>query len=85
MTDDIKRYLIYTFSFSWIFWGILIGLVKMNITTFGTPLAMVFFICGGIMPAIIGISLKKIYRSNEEFSVYIKNIVNPKHHLGWYI
>ncbi|MEI4801931.1 type II CAAX endopeptidase family protein [Bacillus sp. FJAT-51639] len=84
MDNDIKRYLICTLIFTWGLWGILISLIKLNITTFGTPLAMILFVFGGIMPAIIEISLKKKYGSKEEFRVFIKNIVNPKHHFVWY-
>lgn len=85
MNHDMKRYLICTFLFSWMFWGILIILVNLNVTTFGTPFAMILFVFGGIMPAISAISLKKKYGSKEEFRVFIQNIVNPKHHFGWYI
>jgi len=46
---------------------------------------MILFVFGGIMPAIIAISLKKKYGSQEEFRRFIKNIVNPKHHFAWYI
>ncbi len=73
MNNDINRYLICTFIFTWILWGILISLIKLNITTYGTPLAMILFVFGGIMPAIIEISLKKKYGSKEEFRVFIKN------------
>ncbi|AIK39646.1 putative membrane protein [Bacillus pseudomycoides] len=85
MNNDMKRYLICTFIFTWILWGLLISLIKWDITTFGTPLAMILFVFGGIMPAIIAISLKKKYGSREEFRVFIKNIVNAKHHFAWYI
>ncbi|PFD36453.1 CPBP family intramembrane metalloprotease [Bacillus cereus] len=85
MNNDIKRYLICTFICTWGLWGILISLITLNITTFGTPLAMILFVLGGIMPAIIEISLKKKYGSKEEFRDFIKNIVNPKLHLAWYI
>lgn len=37
------------------------------------------------MPSIIAISLKKKYGSKEEFRVFIKNIVNPRHHFVWYV
>ncbi|MGE7883681.1 CPBP family intramembrane glutamic endopeptidase [Bacillus sp. NPDC094077] len=85
MSNDIKRYLICTFICTWTLWGLLISLIKLNITTFGTPLAMILFVFGGIMPAIIEVSLKKKYGSKKEFRVFIKNIVNPKHHFAWYI
>ncbi|MDR4189734.1 CPBP family intramembrane glutamic endopeptidase [Bacillus pseudomycoides] len=85
MNNDMKRYLICTFIFTWILWGLLISLIKWDITTFGTPLAMILFVFGGIMPAISAISLKKKYGSKEEFRVFIKNIVNAKHHFAWYI
>ena len=85
MGNEIKRYVIRTFIFTWILWGLLISLIKLNITTFGTPLAMILFVFGGIMPAIVAISLKKEYGSKEEFRVFIKNIVNPRHHFVWYV
>ncbi|MED1609970.1 CPBP family intramembrane glutamic endopeptidase [Bacillus paranthracis] len=85
MSNDIKRYVICTFIGTWTLWGLLINLIKLNITTLGTPLAMILFVFGGIMPAIIAISLKKKYGSQEEFRSFIKNIVNPKHHFAWYI
>ncbi|MEW9183608.1 CPBP family intramembrane glutamic endopeptidase [Bacillus mycoides] len=85
MGNEIKRYVIRTFIFTWILWGLLISLIKLNITTFGTLLAMILFVFGGIMPAIVAISLKKKYGSKEEFRVFIKNIVNPRHHFVWYV
>ncbi|WP_305453148.1 CPBP family intramembrane glutamic endopeptidase [Bacillus mycoides] len=85
MGNEIKRYVIRTFIFTWVLWGLLISLIKLNITTFGTPLAMILFVFGGIMPAIVAISLKKKYGSKEEFRVFIKNIVNPRHHFVWYV
>ncbi len=39
--------------------GLLINLIKLNITTLGTPLAMILFVFGGIMPAIIAIKFKE--------------------------
>ncbi len=85
MNNDVKRYLICTFILTWTLWGILSCLIKWNVTTFGTPLAMILFVFGGITPAISAISLKKKYGSKEEFRVFIKNIVNAKHHFTWYI
>lgn len=85
MGNEIKRYVICTLIFTWTLWGLLISLIRLNITTFGTPLAMILFVFGGIMPAIIAISLKKKYGSQEEFRSFIKNIVNPKHYFAWYI
>jgi uncharacterized protein len=85
MNADTRLYIISTFVFSWLFWGLLILLIQFNITTYGTPLAMVLFVFGGIMPAISGLILKKKYGSKEEFRIFIKNIVNPKHPVAWYM
>ncbi len=65
MSNDIKRYVICTFIGTWTLWGLLINLIKLNITTLGTPLAMILFVFGGIIPAIIAISLKKKYGSQR--------------------
>ena len=47
MSNDIKRYVICTFIGTWTLWGLLINLIKLNITTLGTPLAMILFVFGG--------------------------------------
>lgn len=85
MSQDIKNYLLSTFVFSWIFWGIIIIANQFDLLKFGTPLAMVFFVLGGLMPTICGIWVKKKYSSKDDFKAFIKNIINPKHHFSWYI
>lgn len=85
MNQDIKKYLLSTFVFSWAFWGIIIVANQFNYLKFGTPLAMGFFILGGLMPTICGIWVKKKYSSKDDFNAFIKNIINPKHHISWYI
>lgn len=85
MSKDIKRYLGYTFALSWILWGIIIIANQFNLLQYGTPLFYLFFIVGGVAPAICAIFLKKKYSSSEDYKSFIKNIINPKHHIGWYI
>ncbi len=72
MSNDIKRYVICTFIGTWTLWGLLINLIKLNITTLGTLLAMILFVFGGIMPAIIAISLKKNMDHKRSLEVSLK-------------
>lgn len=85
MNSSIRKYLVCIFTFSWILWGTSIVLTQLNIAKFATPFVMIFFVFGGIMPAIIEIVLKKKYSSEHEFKTFIKSIINPKHHFLLYV
>ena len=85
MSQNIRRYLLATFTFSWIFWGIIIIANQFDLLHYGTPLSMVFFIFGGLMPMICGIWVKKKYSTKDDFKAFTKSIINPRHHLFWYI
>lgn len=85
MGKEIGRFLFYTFSLSWIFWGGLAILTQFNLLKFGTALSMVLFILGGVTPGICEIWLKKKYSSKEEFTSFISNIKNPRHPVAWYL
>ena len=85
MSKDIKRYVGYTFASAWVLWGIIIIGNQFNILKYGTPLCMLFFIAGGLTPTICEIWLKKKYSTSEDYKSFIKNIINPRHHIVWYI
>lgn len=85
MNKDIKRFLVCTFTLTWVFWGIIVIANQFNLLQHGTPLSMVFFVLGGIMPAICGIWVKKKYSTKEDYRVFIKSIISVKHHIIWYI
>lgn len=84
MSNDIKRYLSYTFASSWILWGIIIIANQFNLLQYGTPLFYLFFIGGGVAPAVCAIILKKKYSTSEDNKLFIKKIIYPKYHIGWY-
>lgn len=85
MTMEIRRYLIYTFSFSWLFWGIAILLTQTQIAPFGNPLMLIPYMLGGLSPAICEIYIMKKFSSKEEYRTFIKSIINPRHNMVWYI
>ncbi len=85
MGKDIRRYIIYTFSFSWLFWGIAIFLTQTHIAEFGNPLMLIPYMLGGLSPAICETYIKRKYSSKSEFKYFVKNIINPRHHVVWYI
>lgn len=85
MAKEIRRYIIYTFSFSWLFWGIAILLTQTNIATFGNPLMLIPYILGGLSPAICEIYIQKKYCLKEEFRAFRSSIINPRHNIIWYI
>ncbi|KRG17040.1 peptidase [Lederbergia galactosidilytica] len=85
MGKEAGRYLFYTFTLSWIFWGGLAILTQFDLLMFGTALSIILFILGGVAPGITEIWLKKKYSSKEEFNSFIRNIKNYKHPLAWYL
>ncbi|RDW15117.1 CPBP family intramembrane glutamic endopeptidase [Oceanobacillus chungangensis] len=85
MGKEVGRYLFYTFTLSWIFWGGLVILTQFNLLKFGTALSIILHILGGVAPAITEIWLKKKYSSKEEFNSFISNIKNYRHPLAWYL
>lgn len=84
MGKDIRRFIIYTFSFSWLFWGIAIILTQAHLASFRNPLVLVPYMLGGLSPAISEIYLKKKYTDKEEYRKFLINIINPRHHFIWY-
>lgn len=81
MNKNIKVYLGYTFILSWILLGIAaIGKIK-----FQTPLGLLLVIPAGLAPGTFGILVKKRYSTIEEFKLFIKNIINPRYNVFWYI
>ena len=85
MIKDVRRYIIYTYSFSWLFWGIAIFLTQTEIAPYGNPLMLVPYMLGGLSPAICEIYLKKRYSDKNHYHMFLKNIIDPKHNVMWYI
>jgi membrane protease YdiL (CAAX protease family) len=85
MNKEIKRYLGSTFVLSWILWGTIIILNQFDLLLYGKPLTMVFFIPAALAPALCQIFLKWKYSNKEDYMSFLKSIVNPKHHIGWYL
>ncbi|WMJ22386.1 type II CAAX endopeptidase family protein [Paludicola sp. MB14-C6] len=87
MAKSIRNYLVATFLFSWILWDTLAvgSYFKISFLTYGTPLAMVLFVLGGISPAICEIILQKKNNTEQEFKSFMKNIMTLKHSPTLYI
>jgi len=85
MGKEVVRFLFYTFSLSWLPWGGLAILTQFNLLKFGTTFSIILFILGGIAPGITEIWLKKKYSSAEEFRTFIRNIINTRLPLAWYL
>lgn len=83
----IGKYLSVTFVVSWLLWGIVAisGKLGIGVLAFGAPLGSIFYVLGGVSPAICEIVLKKKSSSKEEFKSFLKSIVNPKHSIWMYV
>ena len=87
MNKTIGKYLVTTFTVSWLLWGSVAIAGKLGIAClkFGSPLGMILYVLGGISPAICEIILKKKSSTKEEFRQFIQSIVNPKHSIWMYV
>lgn len=83
----IGKYLSVTFVVSWLLWGIVAisGKLGIGVLAFGAPLGSIFYVLGGVSPAICEIVLKKKSSFKEEFKSFLKSIVNPKHSIWMYV
>ena len=61
------------------------GKLGIGVLAFGAPLGSIFYVLGGVSPAICEIVLKKKSSSKEEFKSFLKSIVNPKHSIWMYV
>lgn len=87
MNKITGKYLVTTFIISWLLWGsvAIAGKAGIEFLTFGSPLGTIFYVLGGVTPAICEIFLKKTNSTKEEFRHFMKSIVNPKHSVWMYV
>ena len=87
MNTITRKYLVITFTVSWLLWGIvaIAGKAGIGFLTFGKPLGTILYVLGGVSPAICEILLKKASSSKEDFRSFVKSIVNPKHSVLNYV
>jgi len=81
----IRKFIGLTFLISWISWGLLVLFTQLNIMNYGTPIFMIIFVLGAMAPALSCLWIKKHKGTKEEYKAFLKNIINPKHHVLWYV
>ena len=75
---EIIKYLIMTFTLTYLLWGSIALYTQINDKPFNTSLVMmVLYVLGVISPAISGIIVKKQSLAKEKFRVFLKNIILP--------
>lgn len=84
MTKKGNKYIILTFIFSWIIWGVLGILSLYNITKFGQPLYWTIFILGGSGPFIAAFMVNS-QGDKKEFKEFIKQFIKVKVSPLWYL
>lgn len=82
---EIKKFTAFTFLASWMIWGLMIVLIKFNILNYPSPLSIILLLLGGNVPAFYEIWLRKQGSSKAEYKAFLKNIINPKHPISWYL
>ena len=57
--NRLAKYLLITYSISWIVWGALILLINHGVTTYASPLGFIIFTTGGFGPTIAAIAVQE--------------------------
>lgn len=82
----LKKYLLLTFSVTFIFWGMLAVYTQIKSIPFGSSIILlILYISGVLGPAIASIIVKKRYETKEEFGKFLKSIFLPPRNIVWYI
>lgn len=84
MTRKGSKYIIFTFIFSWIMWGILGISAYYNVTQFGQPLYLTFFILGGSGPFIVAFFVN-LRGKKEEYKEFLGQLAKVKVNPLWYL
>lgn len=84
MTKKGRNYIIATYIFSWIMWGVLGALSHYNVTKFGQPLYLTFFILGGSGPFFAAFMIN-LRGDKKEYKEFIKQLFKVKVNLLWYL
>lgn len=84
MTKKGVKYIVLSFSFSWIGWVILGLLSYYNVTKFGHPLYWTFFILGGSGPFIAAF-IVNLQGDKQEYKEFIKQFIKVKVSPLWYL
>jgi len=82
----LKKYLILTFSITYLSWGLIAVYTQIKNIHFGSSIILyILYILGVIGPAIAGIVGSKKTYSPEEFRKFLKSCYQPPKNVTWYI
>lgn len=82
----VKKYLILTFSITYLSWGVIAVYTQLKNIHFGSSLILFsLYIIGVIGPAIAGIIASKMADSKEDFREFLKSCYQPPKKVTWYI
>ncbi|WDV47767.1 CPBP family intramembrane metalloprotease [Clostridiaceae bacterium M8S5] len=79
------KYLICTFGITWGLWGTVILGISLGAWEYGHPLAMTCYVMGIFSPGISAIIVSKKQCTSQEFKAFMKNIINVRMPIKWYI
>lgn len=79
------KYLIYTFGITWALWGMVILGINLDVWEYGQPLAMTCYVIPVFSPGISAIIVNKKQYSSQEFRAFMKDIINVRRPIKWYI
>ncbi|EIT84880.1 CAAX amino terminal protease family protein [Fictibacillus macauensis ZFHKF-1] len=82
----VRKYLVATFSITYLFWGIIAIYTQVNQSPFSSSVMMyVFYVVGVIGPAIGAITVKKTSESKADFRTFLRSCYKPPRALTPYV
>lgn len=82
----LNKYLIITFLFTYIVWGIIIAYTQISNISYSTSIFMlILYIIGVLAPMFTALILNKKMNSSDEFYQFLKNSFIPPKNYKWFI
>lgn len=82
----VKRYLLVTFSITFLFWGTIAVYTQLENVPFSSSIIiLILYLLGVIGPAIASIIVRKKHESREDFRKFLKSCYRPPKKIKWYL
>lgn len=81
----LAKYLLFSFSISWVMWGALALTTMLTDIRYGHPIFMTLFIFGGLGPTIGAFLSMHSRKDKLEYKSFIKQILRAKVNVLWYL
>ncbi|HLR69591.1 MAG TPA: CPBP family intramembrane glutamic endopeptidase [Virgibacillus sp.] len=82
----LKKYLLLTFSITFLCWGVVAVYTQVRAIPFGSSIfLLILYLLGVLGPAIASVTIKKRFASKNDYIKFLKNCYRPPKNTTWYL